>query len=70
MNTNLPVLLLLVSNIVWCPLVEFCSLTLGSVPSDRESERGGKKGTTPRNRWRNLYPFREVCSRQTFLAGD
>jgi hypothetical protein len=48
MNTNLLVLLLLGSNIVWCPLFEFCSLALGSVPSKRESERGGKKVTTPK----------------------
>jgi len=42
-----------------------CSPALGSVPSQRESERGGKKVTTPRNRKAQSLPNKELCSRQS-----
>ena len=55
MNAN--VRLPLVLNIVVPSFLSFCSLALGSVPSQRESERGGKKVTTPEIARRNLYPL-------------
>jgi hypothetical protein len=68
MNTNVGALLRVLNIVV--PSFEFCSLALGSVPSQRESERGGQKVTTPRNRKAQSLPNNEFRSRQNSFAGD